>query len=82
MGSLGPDGRLKSYPLGKLEREKALVERSAGRSIDQQQQRAAERWRKSRRTQELERSCAPSPALERKSPEKDRGLELDGPEIE
>jgi ATP-dependent exoDNAse (exonuclease V) alpha subunit len=64
--------------------EQKALERTpgAGRSIQERQQQAAERWLEARRAQELEKGRAPSPAPERKSPEKDRGLELDGPELE
>ena len=54
----------------------------AGRSLDEERQQAAERWREYRRTQELEKGREPSQAPERKGPEKDLGLERDGPELE
>ncbi len=54
----------------------------AGRSLDEERQQAAERWREYRRAQELEKDREPSQAPERKGPEKDRGLERDGPELE
>ena len=54
----------------------------AGRSLDEERQQAAERWREYRRNQELGQGREPSQAPERKGPEKDRGLERDGPELE
>jgi hypothetical protein len=62
--------------------EKA-IEKSpeAGRSLDEERQQAVERWREYR-AQELEKGREPTQAPERKGPEKDRGLERDGPEIE
>ena len=54
----------------------------AGRSLDEERQQAVERWREYRRTQELDKGREPSQAPERKGPEKDRGLERDGPELE
>ncbi len=54
----------------------------AGRSLDEERQQAVERWREYRRNQELDKGREPSQAPERKGPEKDRGLERDGPEYE
>ena len=54
----------------------------AGRSLDEERQQAAERWREYRRNQELDKGREPSRESERKGPEKDRGLERDGPELE
>ncbi len=54
----------------------------AGRSLDEERQQAVERWREYRRTQELDKGREPSQAPERKGPEKDLGLERDGPEQE
>lgn len=54
----------------------------AGRSLDEERQQAAERWQEYRRNQELDKGREPSQAPERKGPEKDRGLERDGPELE
>jgi ATP-dependent exoDNAse (exonuclease V) alpha subunit len=53
-----------------------------GRSLDEERQQAIERWRAYRREQELGPGREPTQAPERKGPEKDRGLERDGPEIE
>jgi hypothetical protein len=53
-----------------------------GRSLDEERQQATERWREYRRNQELDKGREPSQAPEQKSPEKDRGLERDGPEYE
>ena len=56
----------------------------SGRSLDEDRRQAAERWREYRRAQEPEKGREPfrepSPAPERKGPEKDRGR--DGPELE
>jgi hypothetical protein len=54
----------------------------ASRSLDEERQQAVERWREYRRTQELDKGREPTQAPERKGPEKDRGLEREGPEIE
>jgi ATP-dependent exoDNAse (exonuclease V) alpha subunit len=54
----------------------------ASRSLDEERQQAAERWREYRRN--LEQPGAPERPREREGPEKDldRGKERDGPEIE
>jgi hypothetical protein len=63
--------------------EKAVEKNpEAGRSLDEERQQAAERWREYRRDQELGQGREPSQAPERKGPEKDQGLERDGPELE
>jgi len=49
---------------------------------EQERQQAVERWREYRRNQELEKGDGPSQEPERKGPEKERGLERDGPEFE